>query len=192
MAVVIKSNVTKNDCLSFDYNQTTGVYSVTNLNGWGAPNKALTDVATSILVISNSKSGITYDDIIIDASAGSTETYIFAELFLNSTPIGTENISDGIYSFTHTVTFNDETAITNIAYIVSLCTLNCSIQAFTDTMLDTVDDCCSDNKKELLTNYSEIMTLYDLLLKSALCNNFTAFNSIYSSIELLLLNINCI
>ena len=192
MAVVIKSNVTKPDCKSFDYSQTTGAYSVSNLTGWGTPNKDLADVASSILVITNHKTGVIYDDINIVSAETSTTNFAFAELFLSSTPIGTEEIADGIYSFKHTVTFNDDSIITNIAYIVSLCTLNCSIQAFTDTMLDTVDDCCSDNKKELLTNYSEIMTLYDLLLKSALCNNFTAFNSIYSSIELLLLNINCI
>ena len=46
--VQIKSNVTKPDCNSFDYNQTTGAYSVTNTGGWGAPNKDLADVDTSI------------------------------------------------------------------------------------------------------------------------------------------------
>ena len=191
MAVQIKSNVTKPDCKSFTYSQTTGVYdATTNLTGWGAPNKELTDVATSVLSIKNNKTGVTYDDIAVVSAGTSSNTYTFAELFLNSTPIGTETIADGIYSFTHTVTFNDNSIITTIAYRTSLCELNCSIQALTDTMLDTIDDCCTDNKKEMRAKYTEVMALYDILTKAFRCNNFSAFNSIYSSIELLLMNIN--
>lgn len=188
--VQIKSNVTKPDCKSFDYSQTTGAYSVSNLTGWGTPNKDLADVASSILVITNHKTGVIYDDINIVSAETSTTNFAFAELFLSSTPIGTEEIADGIYSFKHTVTFNDDSIITTIAYRTSLCLLNCSIQALTDTMLDTIDDCCTDNKKEILAKYTEVMALYDILTKAFRCNNFSAFNSIYSSIELLLMNLN--
>ena len=193
MAVQIKSNVTKPDCKSFTYSQTTGVYdATTNLTGWGAPNKELTDVATSVLSIKNNKTGVTYDDIAVVSAGTSSNTYTFAELFLNSTPIGTETIADGIYSFTHTVTFNDNSIISTVAYRTCLCELNCTIQALTDTMLDTIDDCCTDNKKEMMAKYNEVMALYDIMTKAFRCNNFTAFNSIYSSIELLLMNIkNC-
>lgn len=190
MAVQIASNITKPDCNTFEYNQTTGAYSATNLTGWGTPNKLLTDVATSILSITNSKTSITYDDITIVVAEASTDTFIFSNLFLNSTPTGIETIQDGIYAFVHTVTFNDTTSITTTAYKVSLCKLNCSIQSLTDTMLDTIDDCCTDNKKELKANYNELMASYDILLKAFKCLNFTAFNSIYSSMELLLMNIN--
>lgn len=188
--VQIKSNVTKPDCKSFDYNQTTGVYSAENITGWGAPNAELSDVASSILVIKNNKTSVTYDDIAVVSAGTSTNNYLFSNLFLNSTPTGIENIQDGIYSFTHTVTLNDLSTFSTTAYIVSLCDLNCSIQTFVDTVLGTTDDCCTENKKELLTNFREMMTLYDILLKSFRCNNFKAFNSIYSSIELLLMNIN--
>ena len=191
MAVQIKSNVTKPDCKSFTYSQTTGVYdATTNLTGWGIPNKELTDVVTSVISIKNNKTGITYDDIDIDVAETSTRNYIFANLFLNSTPTGIETIQDGIYSFTHTVTFNDDSKISTVTYRTSLCELNCTIQALTDTMLDTIDDCCTDNKKEARAKYNEIMALYDIMTKAFRCNNFTAFNSIYSSIELLLMNVN--
>ena len=191
MAVQIKSSVTKPDCKSFDYTQTTGVYdATTNSTGWGSPNKELTDIATSVLSIVNNKTGITYDDITVTASEASTDNYIFANLFLNATPTGIETIQDGIYSFKHTVTFNDNSIITTTSYRTSLCELNCTIQALTDTMLDTIDDCCTDNKKEMMAKYNEVMALYDIMTKAFRCNNFSAFNSIYSSIELLLMNIN--
>lgn len=191
MAVIIKANVTKPDCKSFDYNQVTGVYdAITNSTGWGTPNKEISDVVSSILSIKNNKTGIVYDNITIDVAEESIQNYIFANLFLNSTPTGIETIQDGIYSFTHTVTFDDASVISTVAYRVSLCELNCSIQALTNTMLDTIDDCCTDNKKEMMAKYNEVMALYDILTKAFRCNNFTAFNSIYSSIELLLMNIN--
>jgi hypothetical protein len=189
--VQIKANVTKPDLESFDYNQTTGAYSVSNVTGWGAPNAELGDVVSSVLSIKNNKTDVVYDDIAIAAAETSTTNYVFANLFLSATPTGITNIPDGVYSFTHTVTLNDDSVITTSSYITSLSELNCSIQTFTDTMLDTASDCCTDNKKELLNNFSEIMTLYDILTKAFLCNNISAFNSIYSSIELLLLNQNC-
>lgn len=188
--VQIKSNVTKPDCLSFDYNQTTGAYSVSNTTGWGAPNPILGDVATSILVIKNNKTGVIYDDIAVIAATTATNNYIFANLFLNSTPTGIETIQDGIYSFTHTVTLTDDSTIETVAYIASLCELNCSIQSFVDTMLDTKDACCTSDKSDRMKAFSELMALYDILTKSFLCNNFEAFNSIYSSIELLLTTLN--
>jgi hypothetical protein len=188
--VQIKSNVTRPDCKSFDYNQTTGAYSVTNTGGWGAPNAVLGDVATSILVIKNNKTAVIYDDIAVTAAETATDNYIFANLYLNATPTGIETIQDGIYSFTHTVTFNDESVITTVAYIASLCELNCAIQSFVDTMLDAQDDCCTSEKSDRMKAFSELMALYDILTKAFLCNNFTAFNSIYSSIELLLLTLN--
>jgi hypothetical protein len=188
--VQIKSNVTKPDCLSFDYNQTTGAYSVSNTTGWGAPNKELADVATSILVIKNNKTGVIYDDIAVIAATTATDNYIFANLFLSATPTGIETIQDGIYSFTHTVTLTDDSTIETIAYIASLCELNCSIQSFVDTMLDTKDACCTSDKSDRMKAFSELMALYDILTKSFLCNNFEAFNSIYSSIELLLTTLN--
>lgn len=193
MAVQIKSSVTKPDCKSFDYNQITGVYdAVTNLTGWGTPNKELSDVATSVLSIKNNKTGITYDDIAVIASTASTDNYIFANLFLNSTPTGIETIQDGIYSFTHTMKLKDQSVLTIVVYKTTLCELNCKIQSFVDMMLATQDDCCSDNKSEIHKNFREIMTLYDVLTKAFRCNNISAFNSIYSSIELLLMNIqNC-
>ena len=71
-----------------------------------------------------------------------------------------------VFTLLHTVTFNDFTSITTVAYIVSLCELNCSIQSFVETMLDAKDDCCTQDKSDRMKAFSEIMALYDILTKS--------------------------
>ena len=80
-------------CDSLTFTETTGAYSGTNTGGWGAPNPILGDVDTATLTIVNNTTDITYDDLTITASTGSSTVILPLDLSLTE-------FSDGAYCFT--------------------------------------------------------------------------------------------
>ena len=60
--------VTSQDCEKFIFTETTGAYALDNLVGWGFPNSGAGDTLDSYVTISNTTTGIDYQNIEITPS----------------------------------------------------------------------------------------------------------------------------
>ena len=92
----LKAEVKRERCRVFKHSQTTGTYSSSNPTGWGIPNYNPSDGHVATLLIKNHKTDIEYDIMNILSGPAVVTEIPFSNLFLNSTPIGTEEIEDGI------------------------------------------------------------------------------------------------
>jgi hypothetical protein len=194
MALELKFNVTKTaDCKEFIFTQTTGTYDVTtNLTGWGAPNVDIGNAQDSYVVIQDLTSSTIYKLIEVAESDDSATNFLYEDLIIEgqSLPIGTEEIVDGIYCFTHTVLMDDDSLYNTTGYHMSLCQLECKLKELSSKYIASLGSCSSCESK-LLNFFSEAMALYDALKFSYRCGNFTHFNKILINLQSLLLQLDC-
>ena len=95
--------VTSQDCEKFIFTETTGAYALDNLVGWGFPNSGVGDTLDSYVTISNTTTGIDYQNIEITPSENDSTDIIFADLILSTgnENIGTLKIIDGVYNISY-------------------------------------------------------------------------------------------
>ena len=183
--------VTSQDCEKFIFTETTGAYALDNLGGWGSPNSGVSDTLDNYVTISNTTTGIAYQDIEITPSENDSTDIIFADLILSTGTenIGTLKIIDGVYNFKYTVLLKAGEIVTSSFYFLSLCELECQMKALTFAYIDA--DCRDCNKNELKLLFLEVMALYKALVFSYQCLDLCSFNKIYANITKLLKNYNC-
>ena len=183
--------VTSQDCEKFIFTETTGAYALDNLVGWGFPNSGVGDTLDSYVTISNTTTGIDYQNIEITPSENDSTDIIFADLILSTgnENIGTLKIIDGVYNFKYIVLLKDGEIVTSSFYFLSLCELECQIKSLTYAYIN--EDCKACNKNELKLLFLEVMALYKALVFSYQCLDLCSFNKIYTNITKLLKNYNC-
>jgi hypothetical protein len=183
--------VTSQDCEKFIFTETTGAYALDNLVGWGFPNSGVGDTLDSYVTISNTTTGIDYQNIEITPSENDSTDIIFADLILSTgnENIGTLKIIDGVYNFKYIVLLEDGEIVTSSFYFLSLCELECQIKSLTYAYIN--EDCKACNKNELKLLFLEVMALYKALVFSYQCLDLCSFNKIYTNITKLLKNYNC-
>lgn len=183
--------VTSQDCEKFIFTETTGAYALDNLVGWGTPNAEADETLDSYVNISNTTTGISYQNIEITPSENDSTDIIFADLILSTGTenIGTLKIIDGVYHFKYTVLLKDGETVDASFYFLSLCELECQIKALTFAYIN--EDCKACNKNELKLLFLEVMALYKALVFSYQCLDLCSFNNIYANITKLLKSYNC-
>ncbi len=136
MAIELKLKVTQSDSgTQAILVEKTGVYSLANTGGWGAPNPPHTDAETATVAISKRNENGTYsnptvvDIFTTNPNIDESETKISAE----DAGVG-ETFADGIYKFLYTVT---RTTATPFSVSVEV------IVPFTHDI-----DCCYQEKSE--------------------------------------------
>lgn len=193
MAFKLKFTVENgSDCKSIIFTETTGAYHAsTNPTGWGTPNPAIADVATSLLTIENLTTSTTYDDIIITPSSANAQTTITTEdLLIAGVSIGDITLPDGLYEFTYNIVLDDETEYQAIVKSLFLCESCCKIKKLAvDVDIDC--GCCNDDCADNMWKFLEAHTLYKALQWSGVCGSETEINSNIQSLQDYLININC-
>ena len=90
-------------CDSFDITDKTGVYSGTNLGGFGAPNPTVAEVDTATLLITfPDNSQLTLD--LLDLSSGAFPNTSDTPFTITAAMLGVTKIEDGAYTFLLTYT----------------------------------------------------------------------------------------
>lgn len=188
MATVISAQVClSSDCKTLEFIETTGAYnSLSNTTGWGAPNQTTGDATAATLVATN-PAGTSYTINLFSTTYFPT-TNTSLEYTIPMTSIGLASgasLTDGIWSFTYTVTTNSTTYTYNWTQAF-YCQVQCCVYSmFKD--LDVECDCSYDTKQKALDAY--------LLLKGLIyagnCGNTTEFASILATLQKICLNSDC-
>lgn len=195
MSVVLKFNINKtSNCEEFIFNQTTGLYNITdNETGWGIPNEELIDVLESNVIIKDLTNNVEYEKIEITASDDSSDNIIFYDLIIKNanSSIQIEKIRDGIYCFEHLVLVDGNIILSSTNYFLSLCEIECKLKQLSIKFINSTNTSCSPCENELLKSFLEAMSLYEALKFSYQCGNFDDFNKILRNLQDLLRILNC-
>ena len=188
MALVLKSTVTVLDgCYGFSFIDSTGDYSVDNPGGYGAPNIATTDVATSTISVYPPNSTIPYVfyfewdkffpynytlatltkpdgtivDILADVSSLSFPFSVGNEFEIKETYLDYEDntsIIDGAWTINYEIVDESENIYMTNSYQLTTCGACCCIQK----LFINLPDCGCDD------GYFRTAQLADAYLKSAI------------------------
>lgn len=187
MSVVLSFEIClESNCSGLSFKETTGAYSVSNPNGWNAPNDLLSSALTATLTITMT-SGTAY---VINLFTSSFPT-IDTDLVYNipNTSIGLalgDELPDQIITFTYTVTTATDTytqTITQAFY----CQANCCVNSM---FLDLDFECTSCDNKDI----DDALKAYAMLLGlkySANCGNSTEFTNTLEQLNKLCGSTNC-
>jgi len=158
-----------NDSKSLCVTDTTGVYSVSNTGGWGAPNPEIADATAASVTIAKRNNDGTYtspeiptQDVYPDLpNITNTEDCLLAEDF----GYGTDAIyEDGIYRVTYSVTTTGPVVTTTTKEIPIINSINCCIQKMA-LKVSTCECNCEDIEKK----QRDLMFYYRLLRGSIGC-----------------------
>jgi hypothetical protein len=140
----------KGDC-SKELWDTTGFYSSTNTEGWGTPNITRASIDSAILKIK-------FEDTVEEYDITETiQDSVFNEIKLYSF----EDLLDGIYEVTVTITEGEDVYETKITF-TSLCKVKCCVDK-----LAAKHDCncgCEDNHSDFETAYLLLKSLESMLV----------------------------
>lgn len=186
MATVAQFSVCQDakTCSSLTFNDTTGAYSATNLEGYGSPNETISG-ATATLAVT-----LASGDIYTIALGGFPTTDKELEFIISATDLGyasNEKIADQIMSFTYTVTYASGNVITQTKAIAFYCQATCCV----NSMFFDYDVNCMDCIRESEARSRKAWTLLQGLKHSSLSADTTTFNKTLAQLNKLCLNSEC-
>ena len=184
----LKISLDSPDCSNLIFNELTGIYTTSNLTGWGAPNDTLGEVISATLFISTpSGTGFAFNPLLSGFPTNSTVfpyTISYASLGL---PTG---LVDGVYTATYTVI----TSVTSVLYTYRVSNqflINCNLECCVDKMLLDIDDfdcdCNEDKKDKYLTALSALYSIE----KAKDCGDIVTANNLFSIANKLCNNLGC-
>lgn len=160
-------------CDSILFKESTGAYdSVTNPNGWGAPNTEIAEITAAVLIITKP------DDTQVTIDVWDTFPTTNTELIwqITAEDLGyTTTMEDGLYTITYKLTTDTTTYIHVTKTLLFSCTLNCQIKKI---LADSVkfqmncDDCNSDINENILEAI-KLSTMFNGLLYMSECGTST-------------------
>ena len=196
MALTLKFQI-QNDCSDeLIFTENTGAYNnPDNLTGWGSPNYDLGQVDSSILVITNLTTNVTYDGIDITPSdVVGTQTIIdVTTLAVAGVNQALTSLPDGIYTYTWTIVINTGTSFPEVEQEItqlSLCQIACKIKVLA-SRIDLSCGCCHDDCSKSVWKFLEAYTLYKALLFGGACGSISEVNENIRCLQDFLRNINC-
>lgn len=186
MALILNfSTCVVNGCTQIKFTETTGVYSASNIGGYGAPNNTLGSITTAVLTIT-SPSLVVYTINLFPLtfpSSNSSFSYTIPTAIL-----GLTTIVDGKWTFTYTVS-DGITTFTTTKYSLFYCNSECCITQKLANLELTDCDCCKTS-----TDYDDYIlawTYLQSLKDAAECGNVDSFTKIKKIIDKLCLNNGC-
>ena len=158
-----------NSCSSLEFKETTGAYSLDNLNGWGSPNEDISG-ATAILTVTLADGSAT--DLAMVGFPTTDTTKVFT---INAEDIGFsvgDQIPDQIISLVYSVTTITALLIDQTQSVALYCQTECCVS----NMFLDIDIDCEDCIRSQGDKATKAYTLLQGLKFSAGCGNTTAFN----------------
>lgn len=134
MALELKSSPIPNKNGTVTFTETTGVYSSTNLTGWGTPNPEIATATEATLTIYLPNTTTLLPDsttsVAIDIGAEGFPNTDNTPYIVTNEALGGEantRMPDGIYQFDYLIYINDVTPYTVSEYVLVDSTVNCCI-----------------------------------------------------------------
>lgn len=174
-----------NNCTELRFCETTGIYSTSNLTGYGVPNDAVSDMVSAVLTITN-PGGTSYNiDLFATGLFPSDNTSISYDIPLSGmgSPV---SITDGKWTFVYTVVSGAAVTYTKTIFKYTVCNSECCVTKMQPT-LDTCDSCIKTDNTTYLTAWSFL----ESLKKAASCGDEANFTAIKKIVDKLCLNSEC-
>ncbi len=169
MALVPSINLcVRSNCTQLVLRETTGVYSIANPGGYGAPNILTSDIAIWTLLIV-APDGTTYTLSNADLTGFPTSNTSY-EFVIPMSLIGNRTkIEDGYWQFRYILSVND---FSNYTYDTAR-TFTCSINCCIDNMLSKIKLLGCDTCENLFTyeDYAKALALRDSLENATDCGD---------------------
>lgn len=188
MSLQLKANITTPDCLNLIFNETTGVYSTSNLTGYGTPNPLITAATNATLSVITPSAAYFFPLF----SSGFPSFNTNSSYSISSTSLGFSNgLEDGLYQFVYTVTIT----ITGVPTIFTLTQnfyITCNLQCCIDRMLLNLDssECDSCNEEET-DKYIKAFGILQQIYHAIECGDLTTASNLSNLGNKLCKNINC-
>ena len=164
-----------NGCIKIKFTDTRGVYSSSNLNGWGSPNIDPSAIqAANIEIIDPTNTSL----VVLNVQSSVPET-VEGEFYLGEYELDTA--MDGEYTFKYTI--RDEEGITFLYEIKSFssCLVRCCIDKMWSKCSFQDDGCC--NEKSYYSKAMNAEAIYKTMARAASCNNLTTRNNLLKRLQ---------
>ena len=174
MALIPSINLClKSNCVDLVFKETTGLYSLSNLGGYGSPNNTTGSVTSAVLVITAPDSTEYTIDMLATTFFPTSNTLY--EFIIPLSDIGSPvTVADGYWTFVYTVTAPDPNTgipasfVATSALVVS-CAANCCIaNMLAQIKLNTCPTCDSLFSYE---DYVKAVSLRDSMQEAANCGD---------------------
>ena len=189
MALIPSINLClRSNCTELVLTETTGVYSLANLGGYGAPNVTTADVLTLTLVITSpAGTAYTLTSGNLTGFPTSNDDYEFViplSLLGNRT-----KIEDGYWTFVWTATYTPSLSYSYTTAKTFTCSINCCINnMLAQLSLSTCEDC---NSLYTYGEYVKTVALRDSLDNATECGDTEYIEDILDILTRLCNKSNC-
>lgn len=174
-----------NGCSQIKITETTGVYSTSNLGGYGSPNNTLGSITSSTLTITSPSSVIYSINLFTLGFPSNNLSFSYTIPF---TTLGLTNIEDGQWTFVYTVS-DGITSFTTTKYSLFYCNSECCVSKKLANLKLEDCDCCKTDKS--YDDYVLTQTMLESLKDAAKCGDTSKFAKIKKIIDKLCKNTNC-
>jgi hypothetical protein len=189
---VLDFNVCQNaGCTSFDFNESTGVYSSVNTGGWdstGATNFAIADVISAYIVVTLPDGTICTPFLIYSTFPDSTGLLSYT---VNATDIGQSGLSDGIYTIEYQVNVNNVNNQTVLFTKTKTVLFTCNVKCCVDKLIAKIATADCDCESPALKNAILAFSLYQSLLLAGGCGNLTSVSTLLNRLQKMCSITNC-
>ena len=190
MSLVLSFEICQeSNCSGLSFKETTGAYSISNPNGWNAPNATIASATAATLTVTMA-SGTAYIINLFTSSYPTINTSLVYNILNTSIGLAlTDTIPDQIIKFTYSVTTGS--GLSAVIYTQTIeqsfyCQVNCCVNSmFTD--LDFECDSCNKNIDDALKAFAMLQGLK----YNSNCGNSDEFNNILSQLNKLCGSTNC-
>lgn len=176
-------------CESFDFSETTGVYSLSNSGGWGTPNFAISDAFDAKIIVTLPDGtmcpSISLHPTFPDDTGTATWTVS------NSTLGLTGSLPDGIYIIEYRVDILDGLGNTQTFNPKKQFLFTCTIKCCVDKLIAKIPtlDCSCDDKN--VKNAMLAFSLYQALINAGKCGNYTEVANLLARLTKICNSRNC-
>lgn len=163
------------NCKTFKFSETTGVYNViSNINGWNAPNEDTSTATTALVTIKDENNqSVGSVNLFSTGLFPTIDSTIISNLTSSNFNQGTNStLTDGVYYITYSVTTPLTTIPKTKAVFLSCNVRKCVLNMFKDVI---ESDCSCTNDK--LKNAGLAWDQYQALLSAAECGNIDQFKN---------------
>ena len=191
MASLLKFNICLEDCKSFIFTETTGVYeNPDNLTGWNGPNAnlALATVATLDVYAPNASTPTITIDLLATSSFPTIDDTL--EYEITNTALGySGRLPDGVWKFKYTVVVVDGVTTTYQQTIEK--TTYCNAKCCVDKLFAGIEDFECDCMEEAINKAINARAIYDGMVAAAECGQKATFVKLQKMLERMCNNTNC-
>lgn len=177
-----------NACDTLTLTELTGVYSATNLTGFGAPNAATTDITVAILQVTSPSGTISTINLLSPVSGLPSSNPSFDYTILNGDLGNITNVEDGHWQFLLYYRTAANVVYQKVKNYLFYCNTECCVQELLADVDITCDSCDNEDK---IKNYTKAKTFLEGLKNASRCYQVSNFTSIQTILERLCRNSTC-